>query len=110
MAKKKNTTPTDKNFPIVGIGGSAGAIEAVMEIVENLSSHTGMAFIYLQHQSPDFESKMVDVLSKKSRVPVLQVEDGMPIEPDFFTSFRRVKKQPYRMVLSSFQKEETTIT
>lgn len=45
MAKKKNTSSNDKNFPIVGIGGSAGAIEAVIEIVEHLTSHTGMAYI-----------------------------------------------------------------
>lgn len=83
MAKKK-LTPTNKNFPIVGIGGSAGAIEAIMEIVEHLTSYTGMAYVYLQHQSPDFESKMVEMLAKKSKVPVLQVEDKMPIEPDFF--------------------------
>jgi two-component system CheB/CheR fusion protein len=84
MAKKKNTSSNDKNFLIVGIGGSAGAIEAVIEIVEHLTSHTGMAYIYLQHQSPDFESKMAQVLSKKSKIPVLEVEDKMPIEPDFF--------------------------
>lgn len=52
--------------------------------MENLSSHLGMSFIYLQHQSPDFESKMVDMLSKKSKLPVLEAEDKMAIEPDFF--------------------------
>src|SRR5689334_18495997 len=82
MAKKK--TSYDKNFPIVGIGGSAGALEAIIEIVEHLSSNTGMAYVYLQHQSPDFESKMVQVLSKKSKIPILEVEDGIPIEPDYF--------------------------
>lgn len=84
MAKKKASSSNNKNFPIVGIGGSAGAIEAIMEIVEHLTSHTGMAYIYLQHQSPDFESKMVQVLSKRSKIPVLEAEDKMPIEPDFF--------------------------
>src|SRR5688500_16343021 len=71
MAKNKannNNHNNDKSFPIVGIGGSAGAIQAVIEIVENLTSHTGMSFIYLQHQTPDFESKMVQLLSKKSKV------------------------------------------
>jgi two-component system CheB/CheR fusion protein len=84
MAKKKNTSSNDKNFPIVGIGGSAGAIEAVIEIVEHLTSHTGMAYIYLQHQSPDFESKMAQVLSKKSKIPVQEVDDKIPIEHDYF--------------------------
>lgn len=83
MAKKK-IEQSDKNFPIVGIGGSAGAIEAVMEIVSNLTSSTGMAYVYLQHQSPDFESRMVEVLSKKSKIPIIQVEDKLPVEPDYF--------------------------
>src|SRR5688572_5103328 len=83
MAKKRRTQ-NDKYFPIVGIGGSAGAIEAVIEILAHLPSSTGMSFIYLQHQNPDFESKMVQVLTKKSKLPVLEAEEGMPVEPDFF--------------------------
>ena len=81
MAKKN---APNKPFPIVGIGGSAGAIEAIMELVPPLTSHTGMAFIYLQHQTPDFESRMVQVLAKKTRLPVLEAEDKMAVEPDFF--------------------------
>lgn len=83
MAKAKSTI-SDKHFLMVGIGGSAGAIEAIIEIIQNLSSHTGMAYIYMQHQSSDFESKLSQVLSKKAKLPVLEAEDGMHIEPDFF--------------------------
>lgn len=83
MAKKRRSQ-NDKYFPIVGIGGSAGAIEAVIEILTHLPSYTGMSFIYLQHQNPDFESKMVNVLTKKSKLPVLEAEEGMSVEPDFF--------------------------
>lgn len=80
----KNTRNSNSQFPIVGIGGSAGAIEAVIELTENLPSGTGMAFIYLQHQSPDHHSKLVEVISKRAKLPVLEVEDKMPIEADFF--------------------------
>jgi len=83
MAKKSSPTH-DKKFPVVGIGGSAGALEAVLELIGRLNSQTGMAFIYLQHQSPDFESKMTEMLAKKSKLPVLTAEDRMAIEPDFF--------------------------
>lgn len=83
MAKK--TSPTsDKKFPVVGIGGSAGGLEAVLELIERLNSNTGMAYIYLQHQSPDFESKMTEMLAKKAKLPVLNAEDKMALEPDFF--------------------------
>jgi two-component system CheB/CheR fusion protein len=81
---KKSSAEADKSFPIVALGGSAGAIEAVLEIVENLPVHTGMAFIYLQHQNPDVPSKLNELLAKRSRMPVLLAEDDMPIEADFF--------------------------
>src|SRR5215207_9839978 len=80
MAKK--TKPN--TFHIVGIGGSAGAIEAVMDLVGYLPSHTGMAFIYLQHQLPAVESRLASVLAKKAKIPVLEAEDQMAVEPDFF--------------------------
>src|SRR5215203_199734 len=80
MAKK--TKPS--TFHIVGIGGSAGAIEAVMDLVGYLPSHTGMAFIYLQHQLPAVESRLASVLAKKAKIPVLEAEDQMAVEPDFF--------------------------
>lgn len=81
MAKK---TSNDKSFPLVGIGGSAGAVEAVLELVQNLSSHTGMAYVFLMHQSPDYESKMTEVLARKAKLPVLEAEDNMRLEADFF--------------------------
>ncbi|HWJ30404.1 MAG TPA: chemotaxis protein CheB, partial [Flavisolibacter sp.] len=83
MAHKSNRNSNSK-FPIVGIGGSAGAIEAVLELAAHLTSNTGMAYIYLQHQSPDYNSKLVEVISRKARLPVLEAEDKMAIEADFF--------------------------
>lgn len=43
-----------------------------------------MAYIYLQHQNPDYNSKLSELLSKKAKMPVLLAEDDMPIEADFF--------------------------
>src|SRR5215218_518066 len=82
MAKKK--TPSDKAFPVIGIGGSAGAIEPVLDIAESLPNDTGMAYIYLQHQNPDFDSKLSDLLAKRSRLSIVPVENDMSIEADFF--------------------------
>lgn len=81
---KKTRLPTDKNFPIVGIGGSAGALDAIKEVITHLSSHTGMAFVYLQHLTPDYKSQLVPLLTSRSKLPVLEVENKMPLEPDFF--------------------------
>ena len=51
-------------FPIVAIGASAGGLEAVTELLQNLSPTTGMAFIYVQHLSPDHKSILPSLLSK----------------------------------------------
>lgn len=58
-------------------------MEAVLDLASHLSSQMGMAFIYVQHQSPDFESKMLELIARKTTIPVLPAEDGMPLEPDF---------------------------
>lgn len=79
-----NKTSNDKPFPLVGIGGSAGAVEAILELVQNLSSHTGMAYVFLMHQNPDYESKMTELLSRKAKLPVLEAEHDMRVEADFF--------------------------
>ncbi|WP_020177337.1 chemotaxis protein CheB [Methyloferula stellata] len=71
-----------KIFPIVGIGASAGGLEACRKLVEALPIDTGMAFILVQHLDPTHESMMVDLLAGHTRVTVLQAMDGMLIEPD----------------------------
>jgi two-component system CheB/CheR fusion protein len=81
---KKPASNQDKNFPIVGIGGSTGADEAVMELAGNLSSGTGMAYIYLQHNGPDNNPKLTSLLAERSKLPVLEAEEDLAIEPDFF--------------------------
>ncbi len=69
-------------FPVIGIGASAGGLEAVSELVSSLPSDSGMAFIFIQHLPPDHHSLIAEILSKRTGMPVRQVEDGMAIEPD----------------------------
>ncbi|MEM9103121.1 MAG: chemotaxis protein CheB [Pseudomonadota bacterium] len=66
----------------VGIGASAGGLEALQEFFSHLSSETGAAFIVIQHLSPDFKSMMPELLSKHTSMPIYQVVDGMSLEPD----------------------------
>jgi PAS domain S-box-containing protein len=69
-------------FPVVGIGASAGGLEAVSEFLDAMRPDCGMAFILVQHLSPDRASMMAEILARRTTMPVLQVEDGMSVEPN----------------------------
>ena len=66
----------------VGIGASAGGLEAIEAFIKNVQSGSGLAFIVVQHLSPDYKSLMVELLSKKTDMPVYRAEDGMVVETD----------------------------
>ncbi len=74
--------PNGKTFPIVGIGASAGGLEAFTKLLEHLSPDTGMAYVLVQHLAPAKDSILSELLSKRTSMPVREVEDGMPVEPD----------------------------
>lgn len=68
---------------IVGIGASAGGLEALQSFFASTPVDTGLAFVVVQHLSPDYKSLMVELLSKYTDMAVLRVEDdGMAIEPN----------------------------
>jgi len=69
-------------FPIVGIGASAGGLEAFTQLLRALPNDTGMAFVFVQHLDPTHETVLTDLLSKATRMPTSQVEDGTPVRPD----------------------------
>jgi two-component system, chemotaxis family, CheB/CheR fusion protein len=70
------------NFPVVGVGASAGGLEASRKLVGALPADSGMAFILIQHLDPTHESMMVGLLSNHTRMKVLQAKQGMLIERD----------------------------
>lgn len=67
---------------LVGIGASAGGIEALEHLVQSLPEHTGMAFVILQHLAPDFASLMDQVLARHTRLPVRMVREDTVVAPD----------------------------
>ncbi len=69
--------PTDGR--IVGIGASAGGLEALEQLFDALPPDTGMAFVVVQHLSPDFRSLMDELISRHSEMPVVIAEDNMPV-------------------------------
>jgi two-component system CheB/CheR fusion protein len=70
------------NFPVVGIGASAGGLEACRKLVEAIPAGSGIAFILVQHLDPTHESMMVDLLAGHTALTVCQATEGMPIERD----------------------------
>jgi two-component system, chemotaxis family, CheB/CheR fusion protein len=73
-----------EKFPIICIGASAGGLEAITELLKNLPPDTGMAFIYVQHLSPDHDSILSSILSKSTKMRIREVKNLMPIEPNNF--------------------------
>lgn len=69
-------------FPIVGIGASAGGLEAFTQLLKKLPVDTGMAFVLIQHLSPEHESALTEILSHATTMPVTEITDGTPVDPD----------------------------
>ena len=65
---------------VVGIGASAGGLEALQQLLTFLPSSTGMAFVIIQHLAPDHKSLLADILAKYSSMPVTEIEDGMHVQ------------------------------
>ncbi|MGI2336695.1 MAG: CheR family methyltransferase [Dehalogenimonas sp.] len=63
-------------IPVVGIGASAGGLEALNDFFETMPGDNGMAFVVMQHLDPDHKSSLPQIISKHSRMPVLEVKDG----------------------------------
>ncbi|MDN7419931.1 chemotaxis protein CheB [Burkholderia dolosa] len=69
-------------FPIVGIGASAGGIQALLNFFGHAPADMGMAFVVILHLSPKHESSADQVLQRATKMPVLQVTESTRIEPD----------------------------
>lgn len=69
-------------FPVVGVGASAGGLEAYTEFLQAAPPDAGMAYVLVQHLPPDRESLLRDLLARQTRMPVLHAEDGQAVEPD----------------------------
>jgi len=68
--------------PIVGIGASAGGIDALRRLFRNIAPGCGMAFVVVQHLDPDHGSVLAEVLGRSTSLSVMQIEDNTAVEPD----------------------------
>lgn len=82
---KEAVEEQDKNqelFPIVGIGASAGGLEAFTQLLKHLPINTGMGFVLIQHLSPDHKSLLSEILARTTQMPVIEVQDCMLVKPN----------------------------
>ena len=70
------------DFAVVGVGASAGGLAAFTKFLGAIPNTTGMAFVLVQHLAPQHESQLVQLLSKETSMPVVEVSDGMAVEPN----------------------------
>ena len=77
-SKKENSL----YFPIVGIGSSAGGLEALEIFLKNIPPQSGMAFVIVQHLDPTHKGIMVELLQRVTDLQVIQVTDCLRIKPD----------------------------
>ena len=81
----EETTPTREAngaFPIVGIGASAGGLEALDRFLRHVPERSGMGFVVIQHLDPLHKGTMVELLQRSTKMPVMQAEDRQKVEPN----------------------------
>ncbi len=71
-----------ENFPVVGIGASAGGLEALGNFLANVPPQSGMAFVIIQHLDPTHKGIMPELLQRATPMKVVQARDRMKVEPD----------------------------
>jgi two-component system CheB/CheR fusion protein len=69
-------------FPVVGIGASAGGLDAFKKLLGAIPEESGMAYVLVQHLDPNHESMLPEILQKVTRIPVLEIADDIQVKPD----------------------------
>ncbi len=85
IKKQKNTaeiSSSNNSFYVVGIGASAGGLDALERFFGNLPESSGIAFIVVSHLDPNHVSIMPELIQKSTKMKLFQAEDGMVVEPD----------------------------
>src|SRR3989337_1114453 len=74
----------DLQFPVVGIGASAGGLEAIKQFLKGVPSQSGMAYVFVQHLDPSHESALSEILSKNAKLPIVEITNDVELKPDHF--------------------------
>ena len=81
----ENQSPAKEDgltFPVVGIGASAGGLEAISELLKQLPEDIGMALVLVQHLAPGHESMLSELLGRETTLGVSEVKDGLQVRPN----------------------------
>ncbi|WP_310488129.1 CheR family methyltransferase, partial [Chamaesiphon sp. VAR_69_metabat_338] len=70
------------SFPIVGVGASAGGLDAFKQLLRHVAIDTGLAFVLIQHLAPEHQSFLAQLLGRITEMPVCEVTDGIEIAPN----------------------------
>ncbi len=82
-SKEEKSSDSDKIlFPIVGIGASAGGLEALEQFFGSVYENSGLAYIVVQHLDPTHKGMLPELLQRVSKMKVLQVKDRMIVKPN----------------------------
>jgi two-component system, chemotaxis family, CheB/CheR fusion protein len=73
--------PAEKGFPLIGIGASAGGLEAIETFLRQVPEACGMAFVIIQHLDPVHKGYLVELLQRVTSMPVIQVKDRTKVDP-----------------------------
>ena len=84
---KKDDTDKPKilspnTFPVIGIGASAGGLEAFKKLIKAIPENSGMAYVLVQHLDPNHDSMLPELLQKVTNIPVLEISDEIKVMPD----------------------------
>ena len=85
MSKKDTDIPvilSTNIFPVIGIGASAGGLEAFKKLLRAIPENSGMAYVLVQHLDPKYDSALPQLLQKVTKIPVLEITDDIKVQPD----------------------------
>ncbi|MCJ7573558.1 PAS domain-containing protein, partial [Candidatus Bathyarchaeota archaeon] len=80
--KKENSNQDSTTIPVIGIGASAGGLEAFSQFVEGLIPNSGIAYVLIQHLAPEKESLLRNILSHRAMIPITEIIDETVVEPN----------------------------
>jgi chemotaxis methyl-accepting protein methylase/chemotaxis response regulator CheB/PAS domain-containing protein len=82
IPRKAAGDTTGGNFPLVGIGASAGGLEAIEQFLKHVPKDSGMAFVIVQHLDPTHKGILVEIIQRVTGMKVMQVKDRQKVQPD----------------------------
>lgn len=83
-SKKNNIPPpaTPQTFPVIGIGASAGGLQAFKDLLQAIPEDSGMAYVLVQHLAPSHESLLPEILARTTKLPVIEITDDIHLAPN----------------------------